>query len=682
MILHRSRRLVLALFLLAAPAPSSAAPPQIGPWGVYLDYVDRARDPGEDFYAYANGGWLKDAEIPADRSGSGAGLEMLLQNEERMRAIVSDLRARKDLDPEQRKLRDLYEAYLDEAGIEAAGMKPAASDLARIAALQSLDDVARAMSDPSLRLGGPIAMRIAEDDKDPNAYVVFLSQSGLGMPDRDYYLRDDASITATRQAYRKYLTTMLELAGVKDAASRAERIYAVEHEIATASWPAADRRDADRVYNPTTPSDLAATAPGFPWAAYLESAGVPATSPRGPRRLVVLENTAFPAIAKIFAATPVPVWRDYLTVRYLHGYAPYLPRAVDQADFAFYGTALSGTIRQLDRATRGARLLDRRLGEALGKLYVAKYFPPQSKAKIQDLVRNLLAAFEENLRTLTWMTEPTRVRAQEKLRTFVVKVGYPDQWRDYTDLAIDRADLIGSLKNTNRFEWNQQLKRLDLPVDRTEWGMTPPTVNAYYNPSGNEIVFPAGILQPSRFDPAADDAVNYGAIGSVIGHEISHGFDDQGSKYDATGMLRSWWTDEDRKRFETRIAALTAQYDGYEGLPGLRVNGKLTLGENIADLAGLVIAHKAYRISLKGKEAPVLDGLTGDQRFYLAYAQSWRSKTKEGAARQRLLSNPHSPPEFRVNGAVRNDDGWYAAFPGIKPGSRYYLPPEQRVRLW
>ena len=671
----------IPLFLGALLVSASAtAAPDIPPWGVNLGYVDRSANPGEDFYAYANGGWLKTAQIPADRSGAGAGLEMSIRNEERMKAVIADLHARPTLTPEEQKLRDLYDAFTDEKGIEANGMKPAAKDLARIAALATPEDVARAMGDRNLRIGGPFGMRIDADDKSPNAYALLLSQSGLGLPDRDYYLKDDKDIAGTRDAYRTYLIAMLGFGGVSDAPARADKIISLEHDIAVAHWPAADRRDADKTYNAMTVSDLAKLAPGFPWSAWFESAGIPLQG--GARRVIVAENTAFPAIARVFASTPVPVWRDYLTVRYLHAYAAYLPRAVDDADFAFYGTALRGQAKQLDRATRGARVLDRQMGEALGKIYVAKYFPPEAKAKIQALVQNLLAAYQEDLKTLPWMTDATRQKALDKIHHFTVKVGYPDHWRDYSTLTIDRNDLIASIQNATRFEWDRDLKRIDDPVDKTEWGMTPPTVNAYYNPTANEIVFPAGILQAPEFDPAADDAVNYGAIGAVIGHEISHGFDDQGSKYDGTGMLRSWWTEADRKNFQERLDALSAQYDTYEGLPGLHVNGKLTLGENTADLAGLEIAHKAYTISLGGKKAPVLDGLTGDQRFYLAFAQSWRNKLKDGTTRQLILSNPHSPAQFRVDGVVRNDDGWYAAFPDIATTSKYYLPPDRRVHLW
>ena len=668
---------LLCVALLIAPSTV----PSVKPWGVNLGFVDPGAKPGDDFYEFANGGWLRSAEIPPDRAAAGVGLELNKLNEERLKTIIAGLHTRKP-GAEEQKLRDLYDAFMDEAGIEAKGLKPAQEDLATIAALQSLEDVARMLGTPGYPLGGPFRMTVAADDKNPDAYVVVLNQWGLGMPDRDYYLRDDAALAKTRDAYKKYLAQMLTLAGIQDAEPRAEAIYALERAIAEAHWPAADRRDEDKVYNPMTLPELEKLVPDYPWAATFTAAGIPLKAPGGERRVVVSEKSAFPAIAKIFAATPVPVWRDYLTVRYLHAFSAYLPHAVDEADFAFYGTMIQGRVKQMDRATRGARVLDNQMGEALGKIYVRDYFPPESKAKVRTLVQNLLQAYEADLKTLDWMTPETRGKALEKLRHFTVKVGYPDHWRDYAALEIRRDDLLRSVKNAGAFEWNREVKRIDQPVDKTEWGMTPPTVNAYYNPSANEIVFPAGILQSPQFDPSADDAVNYGAIGAVIGHEISHGFDDQGSKYDGLGVLRSWWTETDRKNFDARTDALARQYDEYEPLTGLHINGRLTLGENIADLAGLVIANKAYHISLHGKPAPVLDGYTGDQRFYLAFAQSWRSKVKDEATRQRLLSNPHSPPEYRVNGVVRNDDGWYAAFPNVKPTDKFYMAPDRRVRLW
>ncbi len=677
-------RFVLFVTALCASvlAGVAFAAPEIPPWGLNLEYLDRSVQPGDDFYSYANGGWLKTAQIPPDRPAAGAGFDMVIRNEGRMKEIVADLHSRQDLTAEETKLRDLYDAFTDTTRIDSLGMKAVSKDLERIASIQTLQGAGQVMGDPSLHLRVPFAAVIGVDDKHPDRYTVFVTQSGLGMPDRDYYLRDDKNLAATRDAYKKYLEQMLALAGVKDAAARAGKVYALEHDIAVASWPAADRRDAVKIYNPMPLPELMKLAPGFPWTPYFKSLGIPLSSPAGDREVIVAEKSAFPAISKIVMATPVPILRDYLTIRYLSSFAACLPQSVDSTEFAFFGTVVQGRAKQLDRQTRGARLLDTQMGEALGKIYVQKYFPPEAKAKIQALVQNLLQAFEEDLKTMTWMTDTTRTQALDKLHRFTVKVGYPDQWRDYSVLSIDRNDLLGSVKNAFAFESNRNVVRLDRPVDRYEWGMTPPTVNAYNNSSMNEIVFPAGILQSPDFDPAADDAVNYGAIGSVIGHEISHGFDDQGSKYDGAGVLRNWWTDADRKGFDEKTSALAAQYDRYEGLPGLHVNGKLTLGENIADLAGLVVAHRAYRISLGGKEAPVLDGLTGDQRFYLAFGQHWRAKVRDGTQRQRILSNPHSPNEFRVNGVVRNDDGWYEAFPEVKPGSRYYLPPEQRIHLW
>jgi len=680
--MNLSRRLLLPPLCAVLLGASASAPPRVAPWGVDLGYFDTAAKPGDNFYAFANGSWLKAAEIPPDRQVAGVSLEMNRLNEEHLRAIITGLHTRTDLTAEEQKLRDFYDAFTDTSRIEAEGLKPAADDLARIAALATLQDVARAMSTPGLPVGSPFRMAIEPDDKDPNAYIVRLRQSGLGMSDRDYYLREDPGIAKTREAYKGYLAQMLTLAGVKDAAPRAAAVYALEHDIAVVSWPAVDRRDAVKVYNPMSLPELEKLAPGFPWEASFQAAGIPPKSPRGDRRVVVSELSAFPAIAKIFEATPVPVWRDYMTIRYLHSFAPYLPRTIDNADFAFQGTVMQGRGQQMDRATRGARVLDSQMGEALGKIYVRSYFSPEAKAKIRALVQNLLQAYEEDLKTLSWMTPETRQKALEKLHHFTVKVGYPDQWRDYSALEIRRDDLLGDVKNAVAFEWNRQVKRIDQPVDKTEWGMTPPTVNAYYNELANEIVFPAGELQSPQFDPAADDAVNYGSIGAVIGHEISHGFDDQGSKYDGDGALRSWWTEADRKNFDERTDALARQYDEYEPLTGLHINGKLTLGENMADLAGLVIANKAYHLSLGGKPAPVLDGYTGDQRFFLAFAQSWRSKVKDETTRQRLLSNPHSPPEYRVNGVVRNMDAWYAAFPSVGPKDKYYIPPERRVHLW
>jgi len=677
--------LFVTAFLVAAPAKLFAEPGRaaVQPWGVELSYMDKTVKPGNDFFLYANGNWVKHDIIPADRTYSGVNLELDRQNEARLKGLVAELGASPDnkLTAEGRKLRDLYSAFMDTKQIEANGLKPAQKDLAAIANLKSLSDVARAIGDPSLGLDGPFSLGFGVDDKNSDLYSVNLGQSGLGMPDRDYYLKNDKEIVATREAYKKYIEQMLVIAGVKDAAPRAARVYALELALAKVSWPVADRRDADKIYNPMSFSQLKQLAPGYDWNAMFAAGGISPTSPNDARKVIVAEKSAFPNLAKVFAETPIEVWRDYLTVRYLHTWASYLPKKVDDTDFAFYGTALNGKTKQLDRTIRAIHLLDGSMGEALGKLYVAKYFPPEAKAKALTLVHNLLKAYDADIRTLAWMTPPTRAKALAKLHAMALKIGYPDKFRDYSALAIDRDNLLGSVKNANVFEWNRQLRRIDGPVDRAEWGMTPPTNNAYDNFNFNEIVFPAGILQPPYFDPNADDAVNYGEIGATIGHEISHAFDDQGSKYNPRGNLQNWFTPEDLKNFKARGDAIAAQYDQYQPLPGLHLNGRLTLGENIADIAGLVIALRAYHISLAGKPAPVLNGLTGDQRFYIAYAQSWRERHRDGAVRAQVLSNPHSTSEFRVNGVVRNTDAWYAAF-NVKPGDKFYLPPEKRVPVW
>jgi putative endopeptidase len=654
-----------------------------GTWGVDLTAIDKSVKPGDDFFLYANGNWLKTAVIPADRVGTGSFQDLTVLSEQRVKGIAAELDGKPygTLSPEEKQLRDLYDSFTDVAAIEAAGLKPVQYDLDVYAHLKSYDAVAKAMGDPSHEAGSLFATQINADPKNSNAYVMFVTQSGLGLPNRDFYLRDGADMAAIREAYQKYLVTMLGLTGAKDAASRAAAVYALEVEIAKLHWPAADRRDADKTYNPMTFAQLETYAPGFPWRTFFAAEGLSAKGPSGDRVVIVRENTAFPGLAKLFAATPVAVWRDWLTLHYMHAMSAYLPKRFDEADFDFYGRTLANQAQQLDRAGRGAQLLDARLGHPLGKIYVARYFPPASKAKVEELISNILKAYDADIRTLPWMTEATRQKALDKLHAFRPHVGYPDKWRDYSGLKIVRGDLVGDIERSDMFEWRYRLNRIDQPTDRTEWNMTPPTVNAYYTQTYNSIFFPAAILQPPFFDPNADDAVNYGGIGAVIGHEISHGFDDQGSKYDGAGLLQSWWTPEDRKAFEARVAMLGAQYDSYEGLPGIHVNGKLTMGENIGDLSGITIALKAYHISLDGKPAPVLDGFTGDQRFFLSYAQIWRAKDSDGYTRQRLLSNPHSPPHFRAVGATRNVDDWYTAF-DVQPGDKMYLPLDQRVKLW
>ena len=672
-----------AAFMATAIAQTPAAHPAFGAWGVDLSAMDKSVKPGDDFFMFVNGAWYKNTAIPPDRTRTGSFDDLIVLSEKRMRDLMTGIEAKPvaQLTDEEKKLRDLYDAFTDTAQIDARGLKPVRKDLDFIAALKSRSDIARAMGLQGRSTTSIFGTRVMADAKDPSKFDMNVGQAGLGMPDRDYYLRADKSLGDTRDAYRKHIATMLSLAGTKDAQARADAVFNFETALADAQWPAAERRNADKTYNPMTISALSKYAPGFDWPAFFTAEGLSLKSPAGERVVVLHENTAIAAMAKVFGTTPVSVLRDYLTVHYLDNMADYLPKAVDDAHFEFYGKVLNGQMVQLPRDTRGVHVLDRRLGHPLGKLYVAKYFPPESKAKVEELVGNILKAYDADIRTLSWMTEATRQKALDKLHAFVPHVGYPDKWRDFSGLAISRNDLIGDIERSDVFEWKYRLDRIDQPVDRNEWNMTPPTVTAYYTPNFNSIFFPAAILQPPFFDPNADDAVNYGGIGAVIGHEISHGFDDQGSKYDGSGALRRWWTEEDRKNFEQRTDMLGKQYSGYEALPGFFVNGKLTMGENIGDNSGIAISYKAYHIALGGKDAPALDGYTGDQRFFLSYGQIWREKQREGALRAQVLSNPHSPAQFRADGTTRNQDAWYAAF-DVKPGDKYYLPPDQRVHMW
>jgi len=681
-------RLIAAAFtaalvtgVFATSAIAAPNKPQIGAWGFDLAGMDTSVKPGDDFNRYANGRWYDAATLPPDRPTVGSFTDLTILSETRMLAILHDLDARAgSLSPDEQKVRDLYHSYIDTDRLEQLGLAPAQKDLAALSALRTHEDVATAMGSVPMGTQGIFGAYISTDDKHPNQYVVNLLQDGLGLPDREYYLRDDAATKAARDAYHKYIADMLTLGGVAGAQAKADAIFALETAIARLHWPAAERRDAEKTYNPMKLSELQAFAPQFPWKQYLTELGIGPTA-TGERTVIVVEKSAFPELAKLFRATPVATWRDYLVFHYLSDHAAYLPKRFDDAHFEMYGKVLAGTPQQLSRDKRGAAFVNANIGEAMGKLYVARYFTPEARAKAQALVENLIAVYRTHIGTRDWLGADTKPRALEKLAHLTIKIGYPDKWRDYSTYTIDAGDLLGNDSRGTVFEWKRRLARLDQPVDRAEWGMTPQTVNAYYNPTFNEIVFPAAILQPPFFDPNADDAVNYGGIGAVIGHEIGHGFDDQGSHYDATGTMANWWTDTDRAAFDKRTGGLVAQYNTYSPLPGLNVNGQLTLGENIGDLSGLTVSYAAYRLSLHGKEPPVLDGFTGEQRFFLGFGQIWRSKWTEGYMRQRTLSNPHSPPQFRVNGTVRNVDGWYDAF-HVQPGDKLYLPPEQRIGLW
>jgi putative endopeptidase len=519
-------------------------------------------------------------------------------------------------------------------------------------------------------------VQLPADFRNPDRYCVFISEAELGLPDRDYYLKDDPQLQELRTRYVAYIAQMLALGGASDAAAKARKVMAFETAASKVQWPIEKRRDMTAIYNPRTKPQLLAFAPGFPWQAFLEPQQL------GSRQELVLgELSAIGDLAALYGRTPLPTLRAFLTFHYLSSHAPYLPKRFDEARFAFYGQTMHGQPQQRERWKRAVDAVDDAVGESVGRLYVAQYFPPASKAKMQQLVADLRSALSERIDALEWMTPQTRTRAHEKLAAFTAKIGYPDKWKDYSALVIRRDDLLGNVRRAAQWQWNYQVARLDQPVDRAEWMMTPQEINAYYNPSNNEIVFPAAILQPPFFDPNADAAVNYGAIGAVIGHEIGHGFDDQGRKFGPDGALQDWWTPRDAEVFAARTARLIREFSAFEALPGLKVNGANTIGENIGDLGGLNMAYEAYRISLKGQPAPLLGGLSGDQRFFLAYAQVYRSKYRDGVLRELVMSDVHSPDYFRVNGPLPNIDAWYGAF-GVQPGDKLYLRPEDRVRIW
>jgi putative endopeptidase len=631
--------------------------------------------PGDDFFTYANGTYLKNLQIPADRTRYGAfdALNELSQN--RMRAVVEAAAADKAVSGPRAQVGAFYRSFTDEAKVGALGAKPLHADLARIKAAKTRADVARLMGASMGSFGGSIfGATIGEDAKDPAHYAVYLGQAGLGLPDRDYYL--EPSFAAQKSAYEAYVAKVLTLAGWPNAKADAKAIVELETEIAKVSWTRAERRDDDKMYNATPVADLAKLAPGFDWQPFLAGAGLTKVD-----RVVVQEKTAFPKIAAIYAKTPISTLKAWAAFNLADQASPYLSKAFDQAHFEFHNKTLGGQQIEAPRWKRGVQVVDGEIGEALGQLYVQAYFPPESKAKMLVLVGDIRDAMRARIQKLDWMSPSTKAKAFEKLDKLRVKIGYPDKWRDYSKLTVKDGDLYGNVERAAAFDWNRQVGRLGGPVDKDEWGMTPPTINAYYNPTGNEIVFPAAILQPPFFDPDGDMAINYGGIGAVIGHELTHGFDDQGRRYDAEGRLTDWWTPEDAKRFEAEATKLGKEYSAFEVLPGAKINGDLTMGENIADLGGLLLALDAYHASLKGQPAPVIDGLTGDQRVFLGWAQVWRGKTRDDKLRQQLVSDPHSPNQARVDVPVRNIDAFYEAF-GVKPGDKMYVAPEQRVRIW
>ena len=656
----------LAVFMACAQA---AAP------GIDLAARDVSVKPGDDFYRYANGHWLDTHTIPADRTRWGT-LDMLVEGADvKVRDIIQSLPEHAAPDGIEQKVGAYYRAFLHADAIDAAGLKPAQPALDAIATARTYADIATLMGRPDLGLPTPMHLVIDNDAKDPEHYLAIIRQGGLGLPDRDFYLKDDAKFRELRQQYEQHLAKMLSLAGAQDADTKAGQVLALETRMAEFHWPRAKLRERELTYNLRTRAELTKLAPSFPWNELLTAAGL------GDRKEVnVAQPDAIEKLATVFSDTPVGVWQSYLEVHYLDEFAAVLPQAFDAETFDFFGRKLNGQQQQRERWKRAVSALNEDLGEAVGELYVQRYFSPQAKAQVQELVENLRKAYGKHFDTVPWMTPATRQVARQKLANFRTKIAYPDKWRDYSALVVLPGDAFGNRTRAVVFDWQRQVKRIDQPTDRAEWNMTPQEVNAYYSQTFNEIVFPAGILQPPYFDPAADAAVNYGAIGGVIGHEMGHGFDDQGAKADPKGVLRTWWLPGDTAAFKKLGDALAAQYDTYEAA-GLHVNGRLTLGENIGDLSGLTIAYDAYRMSLQGKKAPVINGLTGDQRFFLAWAQGWHTLIRDERLRNQVMTDPHSPAIFRVNGVVRNVAAWYGAF-NVRPGDKLYLPPAQRVHIW
>ncbi len=673
--------LTVAVSSATAAAPTGKA--QLGSFGVDLTARDLTVKPGDDFNRYASGQWIDTYVLKDYETNYGSFNQLRDRAEEQTRALMEELLASKDLaaGSNGRKLRDYYASFMDRAGRDAAGIKPLQPVLDRIAKIDSKDKLVAAFGNAGIDgSSAPFGMGVGIDRKDPNQYQVGLGVGGLGLPDRDYYLNQDARFVKIREAYVAHIQRMLGFAGVSgaDAKTRAEAVLALETALAKPQWERVKLRDRDKTYNQFTFAELQQKFPGYDWAAQLRAQGMPQ-----PDKLNITTPDVIQPVIDIVNATPLATWRDYLAFHAVDGNADLLSSEIDAASFEFNGKVLAGQKAQRDDWKRALALVGGRggLGEALGELYVARYFKPEAKAAMDQLVENLRTALRSNIEQIGWMGEATKAEAYRKLTSFRPKIGYPSKWKDYSSVTIKADDLLGNAVAMREFNRADQNRRVGQKTDREEWGMTPQTVNAYYNSAFNEIVFPAAILQPPFFDVHADAAVNYGGIGAVIGHEMGHGFDDQGSKSDADGIQRNWWTDEDRARFEQLTKALGAQYDAYCPLEGQCVNGGLTMGENIGDLGGVSMAYTAYQLSLGGKPAPVIDGLTGDQRFYLAWAQVWKSKYRDEALLRQLKTDPHSPGMYRANGPLRNLDGWYRAFE-VKQGDAMYLAPEKRVQIW
>jgi putative endopeptidase len=659
--------------------PASAAAKRYGTWGVDLEGMDPSVKPGDDFFKYVNGKWAATTEIPADKTSFGAFATLGDLSEARVRTLLDRWAADKSLKAgsDEAKVAAIYRTYLDEAAAEKLDAKPIQPHLDAVKKAKTHEDIARLMGRSAGSFGSSFFGAFVSDDaKNPDKYALYLSQSGLGLADREFYLQD--KFKAQKERYQKFVADMLGLVAWEDAEKNAADVVALETKIAEAHWTRAESRDRDKTYNPMTIAELEKNAPGFPWKASFKEAGLDKAD-----LAIVRQNTALPKLAKIFADTPVATLQAWQAFHIVDDAAPLLSKRFGDTQWEFRAKFLNGVKEQRPRWKRAVSAAEGAMGESIGRTYVGEYFPPESKAKMEQLVANIRAAMKGRIDNLQWMSPETRTRAHEKLAKFGVKIGYPSQWRDYSKLVIKEGDLVGNTERSGKFEWARNVGRLGKAVDKAEWGMTPQTVNAYYMSTKNEIVFPAAILQPPFFDPNADPAVNYGGIGAVIGHEITHGFDDQGRKSDGNGMLRDWWAAEDASKFEAQATKLGAQYKAFAfpQLPGLHITPGLTMGENIGDLGGILLAYDAYRISLKGQPSPVLDGFTGEQRVFLGWAQVWRTLMRDDALRQYIMTNSHSPGMVRAFAPLRNVDAWYAAF-GVKEGDANYVKPEERVRIW
>lgn len=647
--------------------------------GIEPGNADRSVRPQDDLYRAVNGGWLDKTEIPADKSAYGAFYKLRDDSETALRRIIVEAAETpvESRSRNQQRIGDFYTSFMDEERIEQLGIKPLSAEFARIDAVSRVGLIPKQLAHfLKQQINSPISGYVHQDAKSPDKYVMDLYQNGLGLPDRDYYLSDEPRFVEIREKYEAHIARMFALVNLKNGEEAARGILRLETELARIQWSKVESRDAVKTYNPMTVSELKALMPVFDWDSFLKRADL-----RKLQSLVISQPSYFAGLDQLLQSVELPVWKDYFRWRVISSAAPYLNKTLVDEQFAFNGRVLSGAREIRPRWKRGVEVVETALGESLGRIYVDRYFPPKAKQRMDQLVRNLLAAYRADVETLDWMSDATKKKALEKLAKFNPKIGYPKRWRDYSALKVSASDLFGNMQRAAEFDYQRNIAKLGKPIDREEWDMTPQTVNAYYNPEKNEIVFPAAILQPPFFNANADDAVNYGGIGAVIGHEISHGFDDQGSRYNGDGALEDWWTSGDRANFDERTQALVKQYSKYEPVPGLHLNGELTVGENIADLAGLSIAYKAYRLSLGGRTAPVIDGLSGDQRFFYGWAQVWRSKYREQRLVQLIKTDPHSPGEYRCNGVVVNLPGFHEAF-GVQKGDALYLSPDDRIRLW